>query len=67
MIFRIFSIMNSETLSSLQEFVNIFRENIAAIRAFKVPDLSGFLLFYIAFRVLSTIQQNVCSKQKTKV
>ena len=26
--------MNSETLSSLQEFANIFRENIAVIRAF---------------------------------
>lgn len=66
MIFRV-PTMNSETLSSLQEFVNIFRENIAAIRAFEITDLAGFLLFYIASRVLSTTMKHLFEAENQSV
>lgn len=60
--------MLNESLSSLQTFLNVFKENIDAIKRLNVDDLSGFLLFYIASRVLdsttrhlfeSSISQNI--------
>jgi hypothetical protein len=45
--------MSSESLSGFTDFLSIFRENIAAIRALEIDDLAGFLLFYIAYRALS--------------
>lgn len=44
--------LQRESVSSLMSFINTFRENVAAIKALGVEDLSGFLLFYIGARVL---------------
>lgn len=33
-------------------FVSTFSENIAAVRALSIEDLEGFILFYIAARVI---------------
>lgn len=47
-----FSALKMESTSSLAAFVNTFRENVAAIKALGIKDISGFLLFYIGARVL---------------
>ncbi|XP_050544224.1 uncharacterized protein LOC126907164 [Daktulosphaira vitifoliae] len=51
--------INSESLSSLQLFLNVFKENIEAIKILSVDDLSGFLLFYIASRVLDNTTRHL--------
>lgn len=47
-----FSSIKKESTVALAAFVNTFRENVAAIKALGVDDISGFLLFYIGARVL---------------
>lgn len=47
-----FSPIKRESCSSLSLFVNTFRENVSAIKALGIEDISGFLLFYIGARVL---------------
>jgi hypothetical protein len=47
-----FSSLNKDSASSLTAFINTFRENVAAIKALGIEDISGFLLFYIGVRVL---------------
>ncbi|XP_050054711.1 uncharacterized protein LOC126549477 isoform X2 [Aphis gossypii] len=47
-----FERLQRESVSSLSSFVNTFRENVAALKALGVVDLSGFLLFYIGARVI---------------
>lgn len=49
-----FSPIHTESLSDLKNFLNTFQENTAAIEALGISDLSGFLLFYVASRVLDT-------------
>ncbi|XP_022160658.1 uncharacterized protein LOC111026817 [Myzus persicae] len=44
--------ITTESLPSLLTFVNVFQENIAAIKALGVTDLAGFILFFIGSRVL---------------
>jgi hypothetical protein len=39
--------MVAESLPVLLNFINIFQENIAAITALSVENLSDFILFYI--------------------
>jgi hypothetical protein len=39
-------------LSPLSSFVNIFTENVAAIKALGVNDLAGLILFHIGARVI---------------
>ncbi|CAI6369436.1 unnamed protein product [Macrosiphum euphorbiae] len=41
-----------ESLSALNAFVNVFRENIAAIKELGVKDLVGFILFHLASKAL---------------
>lgn len=48
-----FTPMTTETLPGLKAFINTFQENMSAIKALEVVDFAGFLLFYIASRVLS--------------
>lgn len=52
-IFR-FELMATESLSNLKNFVKNFQENISSIKALKVNDLEGFLLFHIVSRVPTT-------------
>lgn len=47
-----FSPLKVESLIDLRHFLTTFRENIAALKVLEVDDLAGFLLFYIASRVL---------------
>lgn len=47
-----FSPLRSSTLADLKYFLYTFQENIAALNTFNVPDKVGFLLFFIASRVL---------------
>ncbi|XP_022182590.1 uncharacterized protein LOC111042326 [Myzus persicae] len=47
-----FERLQRESVSSLLSFVNTFRENVSALKALGVVDLSGFLLFYIGARVI---------------
>eukprot|EP00102_Acyrthosiphon_pisum_P018371 XP_008190100.1 PREDICTED: uncharacterized protein LOC103311961 [Acyrthosiphon pisum] len=47
-----FSPLKKESTAALATFVNTFRENVAAIKALGIDDISGFLLFYIGARVL---------------
>lgn len=49
-----FSPIKNESLTDLNNFLDVFKENTAAINALGVHDLSGFLLFYIASRVLDS-------------
>ncbi|XP_060860374.1 uncharacterized protein LOC132937587 [Metopolophium dirhodum] len=49
-----FSPLKKESTAALATFVNTFRENVAAIKALGIDDISGFLLFYIGARVLDT-------------
>ncbi|KAF0715873.1 DUF1758 domain-containing protein, partial [Aphis craccivora] len=49
-----FERIQCESVPALMSFISTFRENIAAIKALGVDDLSGFLLFYIGARVLDT-------------
>lgn len=49
-----FSPLERESASSLLLFVNTFRENVAAIKALGIEDISGFILFYIGARMLDT-------------
>ncbi|XP_060855180.1 uncharacterized protein LOC132932844 [Metopolophium dirhodum] len=49
-----FSPIKNESLHDLNNFLDVFKENTAAINALGVHDLSGFLLFYIASRVLDS-------------
>lgn len=47
-----FAPINNESLNDLNNFFNMFQENLAAIHALGALDLTGFLLFYIASHVL---------------
>jgi len=47
-----FSPLKTESAASLSAFLNTFRENVAAITALGIQDISGFLLFYMGARVL---------------
>ncbi|XP_060845438.1 uncharacterized protein LOC132925023 [Rhopalosiphum padi] len=47
-----FSPLKTESAMSLSAFLNTFRENVAAITALGIQDISGFLLFYMGARVL---------------
>ncbi|XP_050065960.1 uncharacterized protein LOC114132842 [Aphis gossypii] len=49
-----FERIQRESVPALMSFISTFRENVAAIKALGVDDLSGFLLFYIGARVLDT-------------
>lgn len=49
-----FSPLKKESTVALSAFVNTFKENVAAIKALGIGDISGFLLFYIVARVLDT-------------
>jgi len=52
-IFR-FAPLQKESLSGLENFLSTFQANIASIKALNVDDLEGFLLFYVASRVLDS-------------
>ncbi|KAL4143988.1 hypothetical protein QTP88_006233 [Uroleucon formosanum] len=43
-----------ESLPALNAFVNVFRENIAAIKELGVNDLVGFILFHLASKALDS-------------
>ncbi|KAL4083901.1 hypothetical protein QTP88_029217 [Uroleucon formosanum] len=47
-----FSPLKKESTAALATFVNTSRENVAAIKALGIDDISGFILFYIGARVL---------------
>lgn len=49
-----FERIQRESVPALMSFISTFRENVAAIKALGVDDLSGFLLFYIGARALDT-------------
>ncbi|CAI6357679.1 unnamed protein product [Macrosiphum euphorbiae] len=53
-----FNPLTKESLPELQRFLGTFTENIAAIDALDIDNVSAYLLFYIASRVLdsTTIQ-----------
>lgn len=53
-----FHALTDESLPDLQRFLSTFNENIAAIDALNIENVSAYLLFYIASRVLdsTTIQ-----------
>jgi hypothetical protein len=44
--------LRKKLLSSLSSFVNIFTENVAAIKALGMNDLAGFILFHIGACVI---------------
>jgi len=46
--------MSNESVSAITDFLSAFWENIAATQGFKIVDLAGFLLFYIASCALSS-------------
>jgi len=45
-------IIQQESVSALNKFLNNFDENIAVLKSLEIPDLGDFLLFSIAFRSL---------------
>jgi len=45
-------IIQQESASSLNTFLNIFDENVGIIESLEIPDFGDFLLFSIAFRYL---------------
>ncbi|KAF0750673.1 Integrase catalytic domain-containing protein [Aphis craccivora] len=49
-----FSTLRSSSLDDLKHFLDTFQENIAALANFDIPDKEGFLLFYLASRVLDS-------------
>jgi len=59
-----FSTLRSSSLDDLKHFLDIFQENIAALRSFDVPDKEGFLLFYLASRVLDSSTKCLFESQR---
>lgn len=51
--------INSESLSALLTFATVFQENIAAIKALGIVDLSDFMLFFIGSRLLDPITRQL--------
>ena len=49
-----FHALTDESLPDLQRFLSTFNENIAAIDALNIENVSAYLLFYIASRVLDS-------------
>lgn len=49
-----FTHLTNESLSGIKRFLNTFQENVASINALGVENLSGYILFYIASRVLDS-------------
>ncbi|XP_050056095.1 uncharacterized protein LOC126549771 [Aphis gossypii] len=49
-----FAPLKKESVSSLLSFVHTFRENVSAINALGIENISSFLLFYIGVRVIDT-------------
>ncbi|XP_050065185.1 uncharacterized protein LOC126554126 [Aphis gossypii] len=45
-------IIQQESTSSLNKFLNIFDENVGILESLEIPDFGDFLLFSIAFRSL---------------
>lgn len=43
---------NQESLSDLNKFLCTFSEGISLLNALKIPDMSSFILFFVAFRCL---------------
>ncbi|XP_050066536.1 uncharacterized protein LOC126555682 [Aphis gossypii] len=60
-----FERIQRESVPALMSFISTFRENVAAIKALGVDDLSGFLLFYIGARVLDTDTLIRCAYSKS--
>jgi len=46
--------MSNESLSAITDFLSAYWENHAATQGFKIVDLAGFLLIYIASSALSS-------------
>ncbi|KAE9524051.1 hypothetical protein AGLY_015532 [Aphis glycines] len=49
-----FAPLKKKSVSSLLSFVHTFRENVSAINALGIENISSFLLFYIRVRVIDT-------------
>lgn len=49
-----FKPIQQESLPSLNAFLNVFHENVAALKRLEVEDLSDFLLFYMDAKVLDS-------------
>lgn len=47
-----FAPLHSSSLNDLKHYLDIFYDNIAALKSFNAPDKKGFLLFYITSCVL---------------
>lgn len=59
-----FGTLRSPSLNDLKNFLDTFHENIAAFRSFDAPDKEGFLLFYIASRVLDSSTKCLFESQR---
>lgn len=59
-----FSPLRTSSLDDLKHFLDTFHENIAALRSFDAPDKEGFLLFYIASRVLDSTTRCLFESQR---
>lgn len=46
--------LKSSSLNELKIFLDTFKENIGALNSFNVPNKEGFIMFYIAFRLLDS-------------
>lgn len=62
-----FSPLRSSSLEDLKQFLDTFQENIAALRSFDIPDKEGFLLFYIASRVLDSTTKCLFESQHSNI
>jgi len=60
-----FSPLRLSSLENLKHFLGTFLKNIAAFRSFDIPDKEGFLLFYIASRVLDSTAKCLFESQHT--
>lgn len=49
-----FQPLKSTSLNDLKSFLDTFKENISALKTFDIPNKEGFIMFYIAFRLLDS-------------
>ncbi|XP_022161886.1 uncharacterized protein LOC111027777 [Myzus persicae] len=49
-----FQPLKSASLNDLKTFLDTFKENIGALKTFDIPNKEGFIMFYIAFRLLDS-------------
>jgi len=58
--------LKSASLEDMKTFLDNFKENIDALKSFDIPNKEGFILFYIAFRLLDSSTKCQFESQHTQ-